>query len=285
LAQVLVAGPGYLRTVDPAHLDRVVQVDCPLTPLLPFNGGTVQIEVGLLAMQASDMMKRFLDVVGSFATLVAVPQFSTVLNVARILTNGADQLLGVGEKQMLLGYQRTFESAGGGGDADLRPAYIAIINAPSGTYAPGQLWIEDGQLWHGAERSKAQELTGVDYLLLRIETRSYRDDWEALSTINEPFTRAITALTQVDANGNYNVADAEVFIRTAAVAALNSPDLTVRDRPQIARAIRDRYTEYKAAVLVERGLEAPTPPTLAEVAVAARDLDPNPATLGELFAP
>src|SRR4051812_44891136 len=65
-----IAGPDHLLNVDPDHLDRVVQLDLPLTPLLPFIGGTVQVEAALIAMEASDILRRFLDVMGSFARLL-----------------------------------------------------------------------------------------------------------------------------------------------------------------------------------------------------------------------
>lgn len=278
-----IAGPGYLRDVDPTHLDRIVQVDLPLTPLVPFNGGLVQIETGLVAMQASDTLKRFLDVMGSFADLLSVPQLSTALNVASVVSKGVDQLLGIGDKHMVLGYQRTLESAGGGGDNELRPAYVAVINAPSGTYKREHLWIKDSKLLFGADLAKSRELTGVDFMLLRVETRRSRDDWDAFTSISEPFAKAMNALTQLDATGNPNVADAAAFIRAAAVAAMISPDLTAKDRVQVARAIRDRYNEYKAAVLGERGLKAPEPPVLADVACTAHEMDTSPTTVGQLF--
>lgn len=281
LAQV--AGPGYLRNIDPSHLDRTAQVDFPLTPLVPFSGGTVQVEVGLVAMQATDTLKRFLDVMGSFAGLLSVPQLSAALSLAGAVSKGVEQLLGASDRQMVLGFQRTYESAGGGGANDLQSGHIAIFHAPSGTYAPERLWVKDSRLLYGSDLASAVAVTGVDYMLLRIETRRHRDDWDALNNINEPFTKAINALNQVDANGNIDVATADAYIRTAVVAALNSPDLAARDRTQVARAIRDRYAEYKAAVVGERALEAPTPPTLWDVARVAPGMADTPVTIGQLF--
>ncbi len=259
-------------------------MDLPLTPLVPFSGGTVQIEAGLVAMKGSDILQRFMDVMGSFAKLLTVPQLSTVLSVANALSNGVNQLLGIGDNHMVLGLNLAFESAGGGGYNDLRPLYMVIINVPSGSYASEQLWIKESKLLYGTSQAEAQELAGVDYMLLRVETRRYRDDWDSLSSISEPFKKAIEALTKYDAIGNPLVAEAEAFVRTAAASALTSPDLAARDRAQVARAIWDRYKEYKAALFGERDLKAPTPPTLAEVALAARDMDAVPLTPGQLFA-
>ncbi len=280
-----IAGPSHLRAVDPEHLDRVLQLDLPLTPLVPYSGGTVQIEAGLVAMKGSDILKGFLDVMGSFAQLLAVPQLSTALAVASKVSDGVNQLLGIGDNRMVLGLNRSFESVGGGGDNDLRSMYMVIINAPSGSYPSERLWIKESKLLYGPNQAEAQELTGVDYMVLRIETRRNRgDDLESLSSISQPFKKAIDALSKLDASGNPQVTEAEAYVRAAAAAALTSPDLAARDRTQVARAIWDRYRDYRAALFGERGLKAPTPPTLTEVALTAPDMDAHPLTLGELFA-
>lgn len=283
-----VAGPGHLQKVDPANLDKVIQVDHVLTPLVPFAGGTVQIEAGLLAMQADDLLQRFLEVVGSFSVLLAVPQLSTALSVASTVSAGVEKLLGVGSNRLVLGYQQTF--AGSGGGTQLGPAHIVLLNAPSGGTKAEHYWVKNASLHYGLDAEQATPLTGVDYMLLRLETLPERDDWDALATINEPWTKAMEALSQTDASGNPRLADADTFVRVAAVAALNSPDLTAKDRTRVAKAIRDRYREYKAALGLDTetapggtSFDAAQPPTFAAVAASSRHLDPTPVTAGELF--
>ena len=39
--------------VDQQNLDRVVQLNYPMTTLLPYNGGTVELTAGLLAMEGT----------------------------------------------------------------------------------------------------------------------------------------------------------------------------------------------------------------------------------------
>ena len=128
----------------------------------------------------------------------------------------------------------------------------------------------------------------VNYMLLRFETRQERDDWESLTSINDPWTKAINALSELDASGNPKVADADLMARIAIAAALNSIDLTTQDKPRIARTIRDKYTEYKDMLLgvsapTAKSLVAPAPPTLTDVAVKARGASASPVTTEELF--
>jgi hypothetical protein len=199
----------------------------------------------------------------------------------------------------MLGYQLTF--AGSGGGNQLGALYVSFLNSPSGETKPEHYWVRNGSLRYGLDAQQDTPLTGVDYMLLRLETLPQRDDWEGLVSINEPWRKAIDALSQVDASGNPRISDADTFIRVAAVAALNSPDLSERDRIRVAKAIRDRYREYKAALGLEQagapdgattGLschddqqmcERCQPPTMAEVAIMAQHLDAAPVTVSELF--
>ena len=275
-----VAGPGRLQNVDPSHLDRVIQQNLALTPLIPFTGGTVEVEVGLIAMQASDLLQRFLTVMSSFSQLLAVPQLSAALTIANTVSSGVEQLLGVSGNSMVLGYHDTFQGADGSGSAPLAACNIVVLSAPSGTYPPEKLWVKDSHLLYGDSMDSAQPLTGVAYMLLRVETSQHRDDWDSLPNIKEYWDKAIEALGQLDASGNPRVADADIFIRNAVVQALQSPDLTQADQMQSARALRDKYQQYKEAI----GAKEIVPvPTLADVAKAARGLSPEPVTLGELF--
>jgi hypothetical protein len=281
-----VAGPGRLQDVDAAHLEHIIQLNYALTPLVPFNGGQVFVEAGLVAMmmREGDLLQRFVDAAGSVSSLLAVPQLSTALSIAGTVSKAIDQLLGVSDKQMRLGYQDTFVGKGGGGGNDLRSAYIAAINAPSGTFGENQLWVKDGALEAGTDANSARPLTGADYILLRLEIRRERDDWDSLASISDPFSKAFEALKQVDANGDPRLADAEIYIRTAALAAVTSPDLTDKDRIRVARAIRDRYSAYKGAVFGARVLMTTETPSLAQVARESRALEATPLTVGELFS-
>jgi hypothetical protein len=268
-----VAGPRHLRGVDPAHLDRVISLDHALTPLVPYSGGTVQVEAGLIATKADDLLMRFLTVMGSFSSLINVPQLSNVLNIAGTVTQGMEQLLGVTDKQMVLGFEQTFAEAAGGNQ--LRPGYIAVIDAQRGSFPQEQVWVRDGTLLAGATAAAAQPVTGVNYMLLRIDTAATRSDWFALATISEPLNQATNMLSQFDATGRPNFKGAEGFIYQSIAATWSSPDLTEEDRKRVALAIKTRFKDLKESFDLEagdRGLEMPSLDT-ADVARLAGQID------------
>ena len=51
------AGASALKDVEASHLNRGVSVNYSITPLVPFNGGDVEIEAGLVAVKGEDDSK------------------------------------------------------------------------------------------------------------------------------------------------------------------------------------------------------------------------------------
>jgi hypothetical protein len=80
-------------------------------------------------------------------------------------------------------------------------------------------------------------------MLFYIECLEERDDWEALSSIQVPFERAIEALGSGDEVG------AKSFLSTAITAARLSSNLTKADRIRVVGALKTAYQEAKDAGL------------------------------------
>lgn len=242
-----VAGPDHLKDVDKEHLDRVVSLNHAVLPTTPFRGGTVELEAGLLAMEARDEMRRFLNAMGTVASLVAVPQLSAALTVADKVASGAKELAGADGNRLKLGYQNTFvgedDKPGDPARNELRDRHIAVVNAPAddGRFAAERLWLQGNEVRVGDSSGGAQPLTGVDWMVLRVETLVSRDDYDSLSDITEPLKKAIGAL-------GGDIAQADALAKQAIMAAWNSEDLIDTDRPRVAGKVKEKYKAAKAAV-------------------------------------
>ncbi len=233
-----VSGKLALDGVD-SHLDRVVQLNHPLTGLRPFNGGVVELHAGLVALRGGDPLKRFLGAMGNFATLLAQPQLSTVLPVLGPVADGMNQLIEAGAGGLHIGLHQSFTAPGGDGGNPMRPGYVAVLRAEKAQLLGGdrKLWVEGDRLSAGPDEDRREPLKGVDYLLFSIERRQTRDDWERLSSIREPFEKAVDAL----AGGFRDTAEA--YRAEALTAATLSPELTRADRRRVTDAIKADYTE------------------------------------------
>jgi hypothetical protein len=267
-----VAGLQQLPGVEASGLDRVIQLNYPLTTLMPFNGGVVEINAGLLALQGADYIARFLKVMGDFAGLLAAPQLSAALQVAAPLASGVQELFGASDGRLHLGLHQAYSAAGGDGANELRSGYLLAALADEGQLAPERLWVRAGRLRYGCSQLDGQPLSGHSYMLFRIESRTERDDWDSLDFIQKPFQAALEAL------GMGERERAESQIRQATANALQSPDLTRTDRRRVAQAIKDEYDNAR-----EMGLAASrdSTTTLGQVMRSAMSVD-RAAALGEL---
>jgi hypothetical protein len=264
-----VAGPSNLKELEAKSLNRGVTINYPMTPLLPFNGGSIEIEAGLVALPGSNDVKRLLKVLTDFSKTLAVPQISIALGFAQPLVDGIMELVGANDTKLVLRLHDSRIKPG-----DFHSGYLAVIGAAAGTIDKASLWVKGDRLHAGAEPSTAVPLTGVDYALLRIDAVDERDDYHALSSIDTPYQAAIAALN--DAIGEPDPAkqkdkmlEAERMLGAAKVAAFKSKELTFKvGRRQVIQALQQGFDEAKQ-LLGQGAAEQDIARTLSQAAANA----------------
>lgn len=230
-----VAGSLNLSDVNSRNLDRVIQLNYPMTSLMPFNGGVVEVTAGILAMQGDDYLNRFIKVMGDFASILVVPQLSVALNVAGPIATGVEELLGASNGDLHLGLHQAYVGKGGGSTNTLKAGYMAAILAEENELDSNKLWVVNDRLRYGTSADNSKPLTGRTYMLFRIESREERDDMDGLTNISKPFNEAISAQLFGEEER------AKTLLRTSIVAAMTSPDLTRADRRRVAQAMKDSF--------------------------------------------
>jgi hypothetical protein len=254
----------YSKVLRPeAHqLAQGVKLNYPLTPLIPFNGGTVEIEAALVAWQQSNRMDVAVELLQSVSALAfPLPAVAPALGVATIVTTAARDLVDRCDGAVHLNVHQSYTAANGAGngpeqDTVLRPTYLAVLLADENQVSPGTLRVVDSQLRHVDDHGQLRHLVGWDFLLLRVEGRATLDSFW-LPEMEDLFDRAITALEA----GNRTLAE---NYRTSAIALVwRSPLFTWVDRDRIVDAVRARFDH-----VASRGLGAvPTrkPASLTEL--------------------
>ena len=234
------------------EMSKVVALNFLLTDLVPFNGGTVEISAGLLAMKEKDKIQAAIKIVTDFSSLLAVPQLTSALSIVQPLANNVEQLFGLGDNQFRLGYHNTFTSAQGGGSNDLRPQYIAIIGVPPEdkvSRVGTDYWITKDHLCYirNSDLNAANKAMDIpsDYILLRLEVcRSRNKEWNNLTDLNEFFMEAMSLLPK-----KRKKADEQLGIVISKV--YTSPDIAENDRDIIASSCGEKY-EKRAKFLNAR---------------------------------
>ncbi|QTA82864.1 Uncharacterized protein dnl_52490 [Desulfonema limicola] len=192
-----IAGPGFLKELAQENLDRIIQLNHALTPLFPFNHGTVELQAGLFSMEASDWINKFINTLGRFSKLLPVPELSSVMHLAAPVYSGIEDLMGISGSRLELGCRQTFSSTSRGNM--LKPGYFAVILADQEEVENLHLCIVSDQLraWQPKEGQKSgtrhKPLEGYSYMLFHIEKRDCQE-WEALTRIKNLVDQAVDAV-------------------------------------------------------------------------------------------
>jgi len=206
-----------------------------LTDLMPFKGGKVKIQSALIALKGRDYVSETIGILKNFSGLVGAP-LSQTLQIADKVNAGMQSLLQKGTGGMVFGFHREYVADDGRGGSVLKPGYRALILASTKDVDPARLSVKGGRLHYERQNGTHEPLEGFDYMLLRIEGRSERDNWR-MPNIEEPLNEAIAAAIQ----GEQDKADD--FLKAALVVVWQSPDLAVHDRRRVADAIKAELAE------------------------------------------
>lgn len=230
------------RVVRPpdGQLGEGVYLNHRLTELLPYNGGVVEIEAALLALPGASYLSAAIGVLQQFSSLV-VPPLGTALVVAAKVSEGVTDLVDATQGGVHLGYHDSLVSGGGGGGNLLQPGYLAVVLATAEQVDAGRLSVTGDRLRYASRPGDpAGPLVGHDYLLLRVEGRTDRDDWRMLSNIDEAMQQAVVALSQGDEER------ARAHRAAALAAAWQSPDLALHDRRRVVVAIKEELAAVQS---------------------------------------
>ncbi len=250
---------------------EVIARNFPLSPLLPFNGGAVSLQCGLIGLDGYNHLTSFLKALTGFSTLLAVPQFSAALAIANPLLNGIQELVGTGNGRLHLGLMETFTAD------TLYDGYIAIIRATHTEMDMRRIVVAQDLLWYSDAMSQLQPIP-FDHMLLRIEVMSHRDDWDTLPSISGPYKDSLDALAAQDESR------AVEHLRAALLAAFKAAEVTQAHRRVIIDELKQRYALAKESLLFKAS-PAPPPPGGGPIARGLQPSSGAAANMGHYAAP
>lgn len=250
----------------------------PLTPLLPWRGGVIELEVGLSILPGKNLLAPVLDVLGSLSKLIA-PPLGSALAVADQVGAAVNGLLDANSEPIVLGLHDSFAAAGGGART-LQAGHLLVAGCSPAALPSAGLAISDGSL-HVARDGRTEPLTGVDYMLIEVSALAERDDWR-FPALEQAINQALDAII---VHGNR---DEFARYRDAALSMIiTSTDLTPTDRQRVAVAVRDELVAAEGGGQRAFGEAFPDLRTIvatrAPTAADARDLPP--LSLGSLVSP
>ncbi|WP_306141471.1 hypothetical protein [Roseibium sp. MMSF_3412] len=222
--------PGFdIKTPD---LGKSILRNYRLTPLLPFNGGTIEIDAGLVSVRVNNLVQDFAAVVSDVAGLLNAPQASQAIGLAQSVASGVQKLLGAGEAETKLYFHDTLAGS------SVKSGFLFLTAQSEGTQDPEKIWVTADGARYGSGPADLGPLPSQDYIVLRLEVASSRDDWRSFTAISKPLEEAITASQLAEDT------KAALLLSQAKAAALASEDLTRLDKRRAILGIQTEFDEF-----------------------------------------
>ncbi|RAX37834.1 hypothetical protein [Rhizobium tropici] len=220
--------------IQQTDLGKSLLYNYPMTPLLPFRGGTISLDCGLVSMASDNTILKFAGVVSEFASKLGGAQIAMAAGIASSIASSVQDLLGAGKAVSKLYYHNAF--TGSNGASPLASGYIWLSEGKEGKIEANRLWItSEGIRQADTKEGSFKPLEPQDYMLVRIECVAERDDYRAFAYVSDPFEQAL------DAKGEGDDEKGKILLRQAKRAVQKSADFTKLDAKRIIAALDEAY--------------------------------------------
>ena len=226
-----VAGPGQLRELGDANLERVVNLNHRLSGPTPFRGGEVELLVGLYSVPGQDALKALVKTVGDIAGLGGIA-LGQVPQIADLVKTGVESILGLDSAELRMGVRDAFFK-----DNPIKTGIYVGVNAAADQVPLNQLWFRDGRLLKGRDPMVAKAYDDFDYLVLGVESHPTRDDWRGLPVVVEYEPRFQEVLARAGATPDQKRQEFKQLWGPYKAALQAAPYLTIPDHDNIADSV------------------------------------------------
>ncbi len=238
----VITTPAFLKNIDAAHIDRVIQLDQRLLGPIPYRGGQLALEIGLFSIKSVDLAAPYLEVLEAMSKQAGVAFINAALPFAEPLKTGINLLVGGGDNSPLeIGLASSAWTPETG--------YFVVMRAPKGSVPVSDLRV--GGTDYRLVGPDNQPVGDYPYMVLKVEASSSRDDWFNIKELHKPYQELKTNIR----GGDYEAAkNSFIFFKRS---ALTCDDLLFDDAKKLVAEVdstfKDIMEEPTAKGLVPKG--------------------------------
>ncbi len=223
----VVTSPASLRNVGRAGAGRVLIESTCLAGPLPYRGGSIGVDLGLLRLKATDLTEPYLGLLSEVAIAAGIAFAGPAAPFVAPIVAGLTSLVRVATKDGLeIGLYRQFRKP--------RAGLFGIFGIPDSASNRKRLSLDQDR----KVRLDGQPVKGVPYILFSIQRVPHRHDWEGLPDVGTAYKRARQALEPGGRPGDLRQLLA-AFERTTRL----SDDLITSDAEHIIGVVRTQFNE------------------------------------------
>lgn len=206
---------------------------------IPYLGDDVGLFVGLFRSQVSNLAASLFKFAENIVSAFDVTKFSSFLNIARPLSTGLADLLGLKEVEYLLGRRDDFSDKPKN-VRQFREGYLVYINCPENDPAVKNLWVRDGRLVTGPDEKNLKPFRDFDFCLVHLEHLETRNDYRTF-----PFYKLWEEARSAIWDGKENIAESKMLELYKDLAL--SPDLTQTHRYNLILSFKTNFEQEKGS--------------------------------------
>ena len=224
--------PSKLQEVDKKRLRNVIQLNDVVLGPVPYRGGKVEAEIGLIAVKCDDIGQQFVD----FTTQIQKAGVGTFLDKAipffPLVKSGIDLILGTADAvELKLGITNDFNPP--------KTGTYAVIDARSDSLDMSKLSID---LDSGRLLIENKPFEETDYFIFEIEPSSERSNWYLIKQLSKAYNKILEAVSE----GKLD--DAEEAFQNFRFICLGCPELLQKDQISLVEKVRKELDEKRTAL-------------------------------------
>jgi hypothetical protein len=236
------AGNQILKGLDQYVGREYVELyDTKIVGPIPYIGDDVGLFVGLFRSEVSNLAASLFKFAENIVSAFDVTKLSSFLEIARPLSAGLADLLGLKEVKYLLGRRDDFFDKPND-VRQFREGYLVYINCPEDHEAVRNLWVRDGRLVTGPTKDILKPFRQFDFCLLRLERLDERNDYRTF-----PFYKSWNEAKGAIWGGKEALAESKILELYRELSL--SPDLTQTHRYDLIRVFKANFEQEKDTYL------------------------------------
>lgn len=220
--------PGKLQELDASNIDKVISTNIPLLGPVPYEGGRVEMELGLFSIKAVDLTAPVLSLLSNISKLSGVSFVNTATHYLEPLKQGIEILTGSSDKTVLeIGLSTTWDK--------LVTGNYVIMRVPADKINEDELFLDKE---FRLTDENGNSVRDYPYLVFEIIATNHRYDYFNIPDIGAAYKSLQTELRKGDNNASRDAL--KVFKRLVLV----SNDLIREDAKTICDDVEKEVSEF-----------------------------------------
>jgi hypothetical protein len=237
-----IASPDKLKNIDASNVDLVLQRDVPLLGPVPYVGGRLSLEIGLIAVKSVDLAAPYVALLERLSTIAGVSVIGVANKFIEPIREGVALLTGSADAASLeVGLSQSVGPPMTG--------WFVLLRAPRGKFTPEELQLDpfDYQLCD----KNGNAILDHSYMIVSIEASESRTDFVQIEEVR----LAIEELRKALQGNRKNV---EELLASFERTTLNCADLHRADAERIIKETWTRFGLNENKVVLTASIDAVT---------------------------